>query len=305
MTENQPISGVIAVDKPEGMTSHDVVAKLRRLYGTKQVGHTGTLDPLATGVLPVMVGRAVKASEFLTSDNKHYIAGMRLGITTDTEDVTGAVLTRSEHNITKEQVEQILCRFCGEIMQIPPMYSALKVGGQKLCDLARKGVEIERQPRPITVYSIDLLQADEEKGEYLLDVKCSKGTYIRTLVADIGAALGCGGAMSSLRRAEAGAFTLSDCHSLEELENMTMDERIAALAAVESLFFDLQDCHLPAFYTNLARNGCEIYLKKLGRSFEVGTRLRLYSEKDGFFALGEVRQYQDGDAIKVLKLFKL
>ena len=305
MIENQQISGVVAVDKPEGMTSHDVVARLRRLYGTKQVGHTGTLDPLATGVLPVMVGRAVKASEFLTSDNKHYIAGMRLGITTDTEDVTGTVLTKTEHSITKAQVEEILGRFRGEILQIPPMYSALKVGGQKLCDLARRGVEIERAPRPITVYGLELLESDERAGEYLLDVKCSKGTYIRTLVSDIGAALGCGAAMSSLRRAEAGVFTLADSYSIEALEQMTEEERVAALAPVESLFFDLPYCHLPAFYENLARNGCEIYLKKLGVSLEAGTRLRLYGEKEGFFALGEVRQYPDGPAIKVLKLFKL
>ncbi len=299
------ISGVVAVDKPEGMTSHDVVAKLRRLYGTKQVGHTGTLDPLATGVLPVMVGRAVKASEYLSSDNKHYIAGMQLGMTTDTEDTMGTILTKSEVAVTKAQVKEVLCQFRGEIMQIPPMYSALKVGGQKLCDLARKGVEIERQPRPITVHHIEMLAADEEKGQYLLDVKCSKGTYIRTLVSDIGAALGCGAAMSSLRRAEAGVFTLADCVSLEGLENMTMEERVAALAPVESLFFDWQDCHLPAFYANLARNGCEIYLSKLGVTFAVGSRLRLYSEKEGFFAIGEVKQYTDGPAIKALKLFKL
>lgn len=305
MTENQLISGVVAVDKPEGMTSHDVVAKLRRLYGTKQVGHTGTLDPLATGVLPVMVGRAVKASEYLTSDNKHYIAGMQLGIATDTEDITGTVLTRSEVSVTRRQVEGILCRFRGEIWQIPPMYSALKVGGQKLCDLARKGVEIERQPRPITVYSLELLEADEERGRYLLDVKCSKGTYIRTLVSDIGAALGCSAAMSSLRRAEAGVFTLENCLTLERLESMTMQERIAALAPVESLFYDWQDCHLPAFYANLARNGCEIYLSKLKLTLPVGSRLRLYGEKDGFFAIGEVKTYPDGDAIRVLKLFKL
>ena len=305
MAENVLFSGVVAVDKPQGMTSHDVVAKIRRLFGTKQVGHTGTLDPLATGVLPVMVGRAVKASEYLSSDNKHYIAGMQLGITTDTEDITGAVLTKSEQLATLEQVQQILSRFRGEIQQIPPMYSALKVDGQKLCDLARKGVEVERKARAITVHHLELIECDEEKGMYLLDVKCSKGTYIRTLVSDIGAALGCGATMYSLRRAEAGCFTLDDCLSLERLEEMTLEERIAALAPVETLFYDWQELTLAPFYANLARNGCEIYLSKLQLDYPVGTNLRLYRKEDGFFAVGQIKEYPDGKAIRVLKLFRL
>ena len=224
MSENELFSGVVAVDKPSGMTSHDVVYRLRRLYGTKQVGHTGTLDPLATGVLPVMVGRAVKASEYLTSDNKHYIAGMLLGITTDTEDIEGKVLSECKELPKKEEVEAILARFRGEIMQIPPMYSALKVDGQKLCDLARKGVEVERKPRPIAVYKLELLECEPEKGRYLLDVECSKGTYIRTLVSDIGAALGCGGTMKTLERCEASGFTLDDGITLSELEGLTEEE---------------------------------------------------------------------------------
>ena len=305
MSENELFSGVVAVDKPKGITSHDVVYRLRRLYGTKQVGHTGTLDPLATGVLPVMVGRAVKASEYLTSDNKHYIAGMLLGITTDTEDIEGKVLSECKELPKKEEVEAILARFVGEIMQIPPMYSALKVDGQKLCDLARKGVEVERKPRPITVYKLELLECEPEKGRYLLDVECSKGTYIRTLVSDIGAALGCGGTMESLRRAKAGCFTLSDCVKIEQLEEMEMEQRLALLHPVESLFSDLPSLTLPAFYARLARNGCEIYLKKLGADYPVGTRVALYREEDGFFALSQVQEYEKGKALRMIKLFKL
>jgi len=305
MSESELISGVVAVDKPQGMTSHDVVSRLRRLYGTKQVGHTGTLDPLATGVLPVMVGRAVKASEYLTSDNKHYIAGMLLGITTDTEDIEGRVLTRSEKLPTKEEVLAVLARFRGQIEQIPPMYSALKVGGKKLCDLARKGVEVERSARQITVFRLELLECDPAAGRYLLDVECSKGTYIRTLVSDIGAALGCGGTMESLRRAKAGSFTLTDCVSLETLEQMEMAERIAALKPAESLFDDWQALQLPPFYARLARNGCEIYLNKLGIDHPVGARFTLYREEDGFFALGQVQEFPEGKALRVIKLFKL
>ena len=305
MAENELFSGVVAIDKPAGMTSHDVVAKLRRFYGTKQVGHTGTLDPLATGVLPVMVGRAVKASEYLTSDNKHYIAGMLLGITTDTEDITGNVLAKNENLPAREAVEAVLCRFRGEIMQIPPMYSALKVDGQKLCDLARRGVEVERKARPITVYKLALLSCDPTAGRYLLDVECSKGTYIRTLVSDIGAALGCGATMESLRRAKAGCFTLEHCVRPEALESMDMAERISLLHPVESLFSECEAVSLPPFYARLARNGCEVYLSKLQLDLPVDTRVRLYRQEDGFFALGQVREYPDGKAIRVLKLFQL
>ena len=305
MTEKELLSGVVAIDKPQGMTSHDVVAKLRRLYGTKQVGHTGTLDPLATGVLPVMIGRAVKASEYLTSDNKHYIAGMLLGTTTDTEDITGSVLTRSEDLPAREAVEAVLCRFRGEIQQIPPMYSALKVDGQKLCDLARRGMQVERKARPITVYKLELLECDPAAGRYLLDVECSKGTYIRTLLSDIGTALGCGGTMESLRRAKAGCFALADCVSLEKLESMEMDERVSLLHPVETLFSECEAVSLPPFYARLARNGCEIYLAKLHIDLPMNTRVRLYREEDGFFALGQVKEYPDGKAIRVLKLFQL
>lgn len=222
---SQEPCGVLVVDKPQGLTSFDVVGKVRRLYGTRRVGHTGTLDPLATGVLVVLVGRAAKASEYLSVHDKSYRAVMKLGITTDTEDIEGRVLSCSECLPGADAVISAAAGFCGEIMQTPPMYSALKVGGQKLCDLARKGQTVERQARPVTIHSIICEPLDARDGRYMLDVSCSSGTYIRTLCADIGAALGCGGVMAELRRTSVGNFTLADANTPEELENMTPKER--------------------------------------------------------------------------------
>ena len=189
---NTEPSGILILDKPQGITSHDAVYKIRRAYGTKRVGHTGTLDPLAEGVLVMLIGRAAKAAEYLSSDRKAYVATLRLGLTTDTEDITGEVLSRSESIPDAQTVYAALDRFRGDILQVPPMYSALKIGGQKLCDLARQGKVIEREPRPITVYSLEA-KPTQSPADYILTVECSSGTYIRTLCADIGAALGCGG----------------------------------------------------------------------------------------------------------------
>lgn len=296
--------GVISVYKPPKMTSHDVVSRLRRLYNTKQVGHTGTLDPMATGVLVVMVGRAVKASEYLTADNKSYSAGIKLGITTDTEDVTGQVLTRFSGELPRlEQVETVCARFLGDSLQLPPMYSALKVDGKKLVDLARRGIEVERQPRKISISKIKL-KATDKPDEFIMDVDCSKGTYIRTLCSDIGAALGCGAVMCSLERTASGAFTASDAVTLEQLEQMDMAERISLLRPVEELFPSFDVVNLVDFFSHLAHCGCEVYQKKLGTAYSNGTLLKLY-DKDGFFAIGEVRDYPDGSAIKPVKQFKI
>lgn len=298
------ICGVVIVDKHEGVTSHDIVFKIRKLFGTKKVGHTGTLDPMATGVLPVLIGRSAKASEYLLAEDKGYETTVQLGITTDTEDTSGTVLTRCDALPTKEQFFEACNHFVGDIMQIPPMYSALKVNGQKLVDLARKGIEIERQARPIRVFSIVPSVLDEEKGVYKLSVECSKGTYIRTLCADIGAFLGCGASMSVLRRTKSGNFTINYAHTIEDIEKMSYDERIALLMPTESLFKELDSVTLSDFYARLCRSGCEIYQKKIGASFTVGTKVRM-CDKNGFFALGEVREYPDGLAIKALKLFVL
>ena len=293
--------GVLLIHKPYGVTSFDVVARIRRLYGTKQVGHTGTLDPIATGLLPVLVGRAVKASEFLTEKDKEYIAGLRLGLTTDSEDVTGNILTQTSEIPERETVLHTAKQFVGEIMQIPPMYSALKVGGEKLVDLARKGIVIEREARPITVHELDI---EGDGADYTMRVFCSKGTYIRTLCADIGKALGCGGIMSSLIRTKTGAFSLENAYTLEALEAMTPDERSALLLPTETLFTHLPKITLSDFFAGLSRNGCQIYQKKIGSSHPLGTMLRVY-DKNGFYAVGEIREYPDGNAVKLLKRFDI
>ena len=305
-TENMMIEpdGILLVDKPAGMTSHDVVWKVRKLFGTRKVGHTGTLDPMATGVLVVLLGRAAKACEYVSHDEKVYEATLRLGLTTDTEDVTGTVLTTSETLPSLADVENILPAFRGEILQIPPMYSALKVNGRKLCDIARAGETVEREARPVTVRSL-VCEASDSPCDFRMTVRVSGGTYIRTLCADIGARLGCGGVMATLRRIEAGGFSIQDCATLEELEGMELSQRLSLLRPVEKLFSDLEAIHLPDFYRTLCRNGCEIYLKKLGMAFPVGSRLRLCDSQGVFFALGEVSEYEDGIAVKAIKIFVL
>ena len=297
-------SGVLIINKPEGMTSHDVVNKMRRLFSTRRVGHTGTLDPMATGVLVILIGRAAKAAEYLSSDEKGYIATLRLGTTYDTEDITGAPLTHSDLIPNEDEVRSAIKGFVGDIMQIPPMYSALKVNGQKLCDLARSGETIERQARPITIHSIDVQKCDDPR-DYTLTVHCSSGTYIRTLCADIGSALGCGGAMATLCRTLAGSFSLENSHTIEEIETMSPDTRISLLMPTESLFEGLTELCLPTFYERLCRNGCEIYLKKIGASLPIGQRVRLLSQNGDFFALGEVRDYDGAPAVKAIKLFDI
>ena len=296
--------GILLVDKPAGMTSHDVVWKVRKLFGTKKVGHTGTLDPMATGVLVVLLGRAAKACEYVSHDEKTYEATLRLGFTTDTEDVTGTVLSQSDALPTADEVEAVLPSFRGEILQVPPMYSALKVNGRKLCDIARAGETVEREARPVTVKSL-VCEATDSPCDYRMTVRVSGGTYIRTLCADIGAALGCGGVMATLRRTEAGGFPIEETATLETLEAMEIEERLALLRPVEELFSDLQTLQLPDFYRTLCRNGCEIYLQKLGISLPVGCRVRLCNAQGEFFALGEVGEFDDGVAVKAIKIFVL
>jgi tRNA pseudouridine55 synthase len=281
-----------------------VVWRVRKLFGTKKVGHTGTLDPMATGVLVVLLGRAAKACEYVSHDEKEYEATLRLGFTTDTEDVTGTILSQSDTLPTPAEMEAVLPSFRGEILQVPPMYSALKVNGRKLCDIARAGETVEREARPVTVKSL-ICEATDSACDYRMAVRVSGGTYIRTLCADIGAALGCGGVMASLRRTEAGGFPISDAVTLEALEEMELDARLDLLRPVEELFSDLVPLHLPDFYRTLCRNGCEIYLKKLGVSFPVGCRVRLCNAKGEFFALGEVYEFEDGIAVKAIKIFVL
>ena len=297
----EPISGILVLDKGEGMTSQTAVSRTRRLFGADKAGHSGTLDPMATGVLPVLLGGATVAAEYLVSGEKHYIATLRLGLVTDTEDVTGTTLTEwSGFLPTEAAVRAAAAAFLGETMQIPPMYSALKQGGKKLCDLARQGVTVEREARPITVTRLDVEPITE--SDYRLDVVCSKGTYIRTLCADIGARLGVGGVMASLRRAEAGGFPLSAAYTLSALEAMSPEERLACLIPVEAVFAALPEVILPPFFARLARAGQQIYQKKISTHYPIGTRIRM-KDAAGFFALGEVREYEEGSAIKPIKMF--
>ena len=301
--DNMP-GGVLAVHKGEGMTSHDVVNKVRRLYNTKRVGHAGTLDPLATGVLVVLVGRAAKACEYISSDRKTYRATLRLGLTTDTEDVTGETLTKSENIPDAEAVKAVCREFVGELKQVPPMYSALKVNGQKLYDLARQGVVVEREARDITVFALDC-EATDNPTDYILTVTCSGGTYIRTLCADIGAKLGCGGVMATLERAEACGISLEECRTVDELEKLSENERQAILLPTERLFDDLEAVKLPVFFEKLFRDGCPIYQKKIKTDLAVGSRVKICSEDGHFFALGEVVEREEGTAIKSVKIFEL
>ena len=302
--KGENMSGILCLYKPKGCTSHDVVFKIRRLYATKQVGHTGTLDPLAEGVLMLMVGRAVKASEFLVSDEKEYVAGLRLGLTTDTEDITGKTLTSYNGEMPDLQtVKNAVSRFTGAIEQVPPMYSALKVDGKKLVDLARAGKEIERKPRQVFVDRLEVYGTDKA-DEFILNTRVSKGTYIRTLCADIGKYLGTGAVMSFLTRTSCGSHGIEDAVTLEELEAMTVEERYALLRPVDELFDECSAVTLSDFFAHLGLHGCELYQKKIGTHIEDGALVRLY-DKDGFFALGRVMEFEDGSAIKPVKQFRV
>ena len=245
------MNGIVIVDKPQGWTSQDVTARLRRVFNTRRIGHGGTLDPMATGVLPVFVGRGTRGVEFFEHAEKTYETVLRLGLTTDTEDITGTVLQQREATVTGEQLEAVLQQFRGEIMQVPPMYSALKVNGQKLYDLARKGKTVERQPRPVTIHELTFLGMEAE--DIRLRVRCSKGTYIRTLCKDIGEALGCGGCMAALRRVSAGEYTAQEAVPLAELLDTQEPEKY--LRSVDSMFRNHPEVTLTANQEKRCRNG--------------------------------------------------
>lgn len=275
------MNGIIIIDKPENWTSHDVVGKLRGIFKEKRIGHGGTLDPMATGVLPVFVGRATRAVPFCENAIKEYTAHLRLGVVTDTQDTTGSILHERKHDITIDNVKNILASFIGEQNQIPPMYSAVKVHGKKLYELARKGVEIERKPRTITIHELELM--GESDGDYILRVVCSKGTYIRTLCNDIGEALGCGGCMSYLRRTGAGSYSEEDSVTIAEVQEAA--ERECAdklLRPVDSLF---------ARYPRVNIFGKNIAICRNGGAFNVTDipdgRYRVYDDNDVFLMVGQ------------------
>ena len=272
------MNGIVIVDKPQGWTSQDVTARLRRVFDTRRIGHGGTLDPMATGVLPVFVGRATRGVEFFEHAEKIYETVLKPGITTDTEDITGTVLTRQDALITGEMLEPVLEQFRGEILQTPPMYSALKVNGQKLYDLARKGVEVERKPRPITIHELTLLGMDAEGIR--LRVHCSKGTYIRTLCKDIGEALGCGGCMAALRRVQAGEYTAAEAVPLGTLLETDRPEQY--LRPVDTMFRNYPAVTLTENQEKRCRCGNSFSVR-----LEQGT-YRVYGKDGAFLALSQV-----------------
>ena len=272
------MNGIVIVDKPQGWTSQDVTARLRRVFNTRRIGHGGTLDPMATGVLPVFVGRATRGVEFFEHAEKIYETTLRPGILTDTEDITGTVLETADAQVTEEALLSVLPQFRGEILQVPPMYSALKVDGKKLYELARKGQEIARAPRPITIHELTFLGFAD--GDIRLRVRCSKGTYIRTLCKDIGLALGCGGCMASLRRIAAGEYTESDAVPLETLLETDTPERY--LRPVDTMFARYPAVKLTENQEKRCRNGNAFSVK-----YPDGT-YRAYSQKGEFLMLARV-----------------
>lgn len=279
-------SGIIIIDKPKGITSHNCISKLRYLLKQRKIGHCGTLDPMASGILPIMIGSAVKASEYLMDHDKRYFAGIKLGVTTDTQDITGNIITEHSGPLPSfEEFAAVANSFQGEIMQTPPMYSALKVGGVKLYDLAREGITVEREARKVNIYSCEPLEKD---GQFYLDVKCSKGTYIRTLCADIGEKLGCGACMSSLDRTEVDVFKKEDAIVFDDLNDMPPEEILSHLIPVERMFLHLPEARMDPFFNRLYYHGEKIRLGKLkGIYGEIGDLFRVYDER-GFYSLGEI-----------------
>ena len=287
------MNGIIIVDKPAGWTSHDVVAKLRGAFKVKRVGHGGTLDPMATGVLPVFIGRATRAVEFCENADKEYIAGLQLGIVTDTQDITGNVLSSCKASVSIEELLAALPRFLGRQQQIPPMYSAIKHNGKKLYELARRGIEVQREAREIFVSDIEAL-ACEESG-FLLRVVCSKGTYIRTICHDIGAALSCGGAMSSLRRTRAGVFAIEDAHTLDTILSAKSTNSIdSIIMPVDTIFAEYPAIKLNDGDTRKCKHGAALKIAP-----QVNGKIRFYAPDGEFLMLGEA----EGGLVRAVKGF--
>ncbi len=286
------MNGIVIVDKPQGWTSQDVTARLRRVFQTRRIGHGGTLDPMATGVLPVFVGRATRGVEFFEHAEKTYEATLRLGLTTDTEDTSGTVLERREVTVTEAEFLAVLPRFRGNIQQVPPMYSALKINGQKLVDLARKGQTVERQSRQIRIFELTCLEFSGDTAR--LRVRCSKGTYIRTLCKDIGQALGCGGCMAALRRSQAGEYTIDEAVPLAQLLQTQTPELY--LRPVDSMFRNYPAVTLTANQEKRCRCGNAFSVK-----LDPGT-YRAYGQSGEFLMLARV---EDGVMSTVKSFFEV
>lgn len=289
MNEINTINGVICINKPQDFTSFDVVAIMRRAAGTRKIGHGGTLDPMATGVLPIYIGRAAKTADLNPVSDKKYRATFRLGVTTDTEDVWGKVLTEDEKPVTLAEITEAVKAMQGDIMQMPPMYSAVKINGKRLYDLARQGIEVERAARPVTVYSIELSDYDRQNRTGTLDIHCSKGTYIRTIISDIGKKLGTGAIMTSLCRTMAAGFTLSDCHDIEKLRNMLPEDTAKLVLPTERVFSCYDEVSLDDAQKKLFMNGMILDCGRMGISYPADTRLRL-KHGDTFIGVAKVNE---------------
>lgn len=295
------INGILCVDKPEGFTSFDVVAKLRGILRQKKIGHGGTLDPMATGVLPVFLGTATRACDLLPDSDKEYAAGFALGITTDTQDRTGTVLSQYDSHIGRDELLNVLEQFTGQLMQVPPMYSAVKIGGKKLYEIARKGGEIERPARPVTVYRLALEEFDHLSQQGKLTAACSKGTYIRTLCHDIGQALGTGAVLTSLRRTQAAGFSLADCLTLEEVQRLgDQGQLVQTVFPVDRAFERLPRVSLNQAQARMFVNGVKLDLNRL--SWQRGQeRYRVYAPDGAFLGLASPRE-ETGE-LAIVKLF--
>lgn len=289
------MNGIININKPLGMTSHDVVGRLRRILGIKKIGHTGTLDPDASGVLPMCIGRATKTADMLTAQNKQYIAEVTLGSATTTLDASGEVTETSEVNVDECDIQSVVTEFVGNIMQIPPMYSAIKIDGKRLYELAREGVEVERKPRPVTIEKIEILGIDLENKKFSMKVDCSKGTYIRTLCDDIGRRLGCLAHMSALIRTRSGRFCIDDAYTLDEVEKMAGEGDMSFLVPIDKVFEELPKLILSSRRAKLMCNGVRIS----AQGIIDGEAYRVYDESGSFLTISEAENGQ----LKILKTF--
>ena len=291
-SENASINGIIVINKEKGFTSHDVVAKLRRILCTRKVGHTGTLDPDATGVLPVCIGKATRVCDMILNSDKEYVAEMKFGITTDTLDISGNVLSERKVSLKKEDIENAVMSFEGEIEQLPPMYSAVKIGGKKLYEYARKGVEVERSPRRVTIKKIDILDIGSDTAK--IRVLCSKGTYIRTLCSDIGKHLLCGACMTSLVRTKSAGFDIKNAVTLSELENDGFEKH---LVPTDTVFSALEKIIVDDEIRLRLKNGAKSSLDA-----EKG-RYRVYDKNGVFICVGKVYFSNGRNVISSEKLF--
>lgn len=295
------MNGILVVDKPQEFTSFDVVAVVRKLSGQKKIGHTGTLDPNATGVLPLLLGNATKAQDIVPNHDKEYVAGFKLGITTDTLDIWGQVKSETESAVKQSEIEEIIEKFTGEITQIPPMFSAVSVGGQRLYDLARKGVEVERKPRKVTVYELELESFDEQSQSGTLRVKCSKGTYIRTLIDDIGDEFKVGAVMTALRRTMACGFEIENALTLDEIKELPKEELESKLMSTESLFYAYPELYVTDAQANRFHNGGALGIQRTklaDKNVPDGSIYRVKGLKK-FLGLGIIKD----NSIKIYKHF--